>query len=1017
MKRTLTILGLFLWAFTTIIFARTPQEAAQIASQFFATQDHPFLPAAQRAAQQAGSVEHPVTLAFTQYTADASAPALYVFNHADQGFVLVSAEDDGQELLGYSEHSTFDPNNIPSNMAFWLQSYADDIADYRVAIQSSAFQFRRLQGRHNAPPAPQTSFTPVDPILGNVQWGQGTPYNALTPIISGSQTPTGCVATAIAQIMYTYKHPIKGTGSNSYNHSGQTISANFGTTTYDWDNMIPQYKNGQYTAKQVQAVSTLMYHLGVASHMYYGPSGSGAVSLYGMRGLIEHFDYDPAIQIYMKDYVGSSTLLPKMADELLAGRAIYMGGATVNNEGHAFVCDGIDEMGFLHINWGWDGYCDGYFALFALNPAEHGTGGSSTNMGFTEGVDIWLGIQPDKGGTMLPSLTIDSYTASKNSFPTKSAFSITLDALCNYGLGDANSPLYLVAYDQNGQVRDEVKTSTINLGSYKLYKSFTLTASKGLDLPDGNYQLAVELRQDGAVYPVYLLHCGAMRLPIQVSDGTIQLGTMQTDEDIEPFHTINIYNQNQTNRWIIDLSSENYHGAAFSGQLLGATIYSDNPHSIIGSYVLDPTNSGQPGTIASDAIYAMGNSQSNTQIDLRDLHITISPAANGSLQLQFYIDTKQIGTLQSSSELQPQWYIFDGTNTLPYDERISYQLAASLSTYQAIDICASLPNAEPSDMRYYVSGRIAEVESSPTQIVSSQKASFRFSELGTPFDIIYAQQIAPLDKRYTTGTEIQPGYSVTVFGPMQKASEPVILGQLIAITPGEYIDYGIDSLRLISLEGSKVTVGWETLAPQVEVSIYNSNRKLLGQRFMTDKQISFTAPAEDRYTIYVQPADDQKNYLDYEAEIHVDVILTDYSIKNLQVSITDRQLQASWESPAKHFHVIIYDDEDNELGNRVFSDRQFTATLPYGQYLLWLRPMDNNKEYYLAEAITYDFTVEESTSDLDNIVSNGQVYLYDFFGRLVDSQSAMLTRKWIVPHTGIYILVSGGDSQKLLISK
>lgn len=965
MKKSITVLSLFFWAFTTILLARTPEEAAQIASQFFASQEHTSIPSAQRASIQSGTTL-PEQLAFTQYTADATEPALYVFNHTDMGFVIISAEDDGPEVLGYSHHNTFDPTNVPANLSFWLQTYADDIADYRASVQAPAAQLARLQGRQAVPPAPASAFTPVEPILGDVQWGQGTPYNDLAPTINDTKTPAGCVATALAQIMYTHKYPTKGQGEYTYRLGDLTISANFGATTYDWKNMLPQYRAGQYNTTQQEAIATLMYHVGVASNMYFGPSGSGAVSITAMEGLIRYFNYDPAIETYLKDYVGTTDLLSKIADELLEGRAIYMSGATVNNEGHAFVCDGINETGFLHINWGWDGSYDGYYALFALNPAEHGTGGSTSNLAFTEGVDVWLGIQPNKGGKQQPMMTADSYSVSKTSFSTNSAFSITLQQISNFGLGKANGSVYIVAYDQNGKVCDEVKTSSVYLDSYNMYKTYTFNAYNGLNLPDGDYQLAVELRQNDAVYPIYLLHCGAMRLPMQVSNGNIQLDEIQAEEDIEHFHSINIYNQNQTNRWIIDACSQNYHGTVVNGQSLGATIYSDNPNSIIGSYVLDPTNSGKPGTIASDAFYAMGNSQSNTHIDLHNMHITISPDANGSLLLQLYIDTKQIGPLQSSITLQPQWYIFDGTNTLPYDEQISYQVAASLSIYQAIDICAALPTTEPSDMRYYVSGRIAEMESTPAQIVASQKASFRFSELGTPFNVVYAQQIAPLDDRYTTGTELQQGYSITIYGQLKKGNEPIILGQLTAITPGEYIDYSVTSLRLISLEGTKVTVAWETLAPQVEISIYNSKRKLLGRRFMTEKQISFTAPEEDHYTIYVQPADMQENYLDYEAEITVDVILTDYSIKNLQVNITDQKMLATWESLAKHFHVVIYNHQGNIMSEKIIATNQFTANLPFGEYQLWLRPIDETEHFYLAEAITHDFIIADPT-DVHNL--------------------------------------------------
>ena len=222
-------------------------------------------------------------------------PAIYVFNATDEnGFVLVSAEDMAREVLGYADTGRFDAENIPENMQFWLKMYAEELATLTPAslLSNSMHAIQVLR------PLTPAHFPTIEPLLEGVCWGQTEPYNNLCPLVSGYKTPTGCVATAIAQIMYKHQYPVQGKGSHSYktNSYKLSLSADFGATAYDWTNMLPDY-TGAYSEEQATAVATLMSHVGIAVDMDYTPNFSGAIAINALKALHTYFDYDANISI------------------------------------------------------------------------------------------------------------------------------------------------------------------------------------------------------------------------------------------------------------------------------------------------------------------------------------------------------------------------------------------------------------------------------------------------------------------------------------------------------------------------------------------------------------------------------------------------------------------------------------------------------------------------------------------------------------------------------------------------
>ena len=526
MKKIYTLLAIGILCLHSLsIEARTVQEASAIASSFIQLRSESVPAKRIRQASHATTVSVPVELAYTQLQTDSITPAVYVFNSENQGFVLVSAEDHARAILGYSDEGYFDENDIPDNMLFWLQMYADEMAQEitnhqamrLVAAQHNSTRLEAMKRKQSA-----DTYPTISPILGNTVWGQDTPFNNYCPIYNGQRTVTGCVATALSQIMYVHKHPTIGKGSHSYTTTTKqlNVSANFGNTTYDWANMIPNYKNS-YTTTQANAVATLMYHVGVAADMDYTVEGSGTTSNVALVAITEYFDYDKAINILPKDYMKEENILQTIATDLQTGRPVYLSGATINQEGHAFVCDGMRSDGYLHINWGWNGTANGYFTLSALDPEHQGTGGSTSDLAFTERVVAYTNIKPNAGGDALPLVTIDQLVrTSADEISKNKEVSFSLERFTSSGLTTAAGMVTYFIYDSNGELISQIPIGTIELPvGYYYTDPIRVSESLPNSLATGDYELAIRYIDDaGTDHPILVKESGEVRIPFTVTN-------------------------------------------------------------------------------------------------------------------------------------------------------------------------------------------------------------------------------------------------------------------------------------------------------------------------------------------------------------------------------------------------------------------------------------------------------------------------------------------------------------------
>ena len=336
---------------------------------------------------------------------------LYIFN-GEQGFVVMAADDCVQPVLGYSLSGTFVAEDMPDNVRGWLQGYNDEIQyaiDSKMSATAETSKMWRDLTEGNSKAGKATIV--VNPLI-QTKWSQNKYYNALCPEISGGpegHAYTGCVATAMAQIMKYWGYPSHGIGSHSYTWNGQTLSADFGNTTYDWNNMANYYQlyyvNGtdQYgtsvsnTQEQITAVATLMYHCGVAVNMDYGAGGSSASSTNIVNAIKTYFNYSSTVEYKEKANYEDAAWIQMVKNELEARRPVeYSGrsGTGNNTSGHSFICDGYDNADYFHFNWGWWGHYDGYFSLNNLNTGANSSQPGAGNGNYTYVQSAIFGIEP-----------------------------------------------------------------------------------------------------------------------------------------------------------------------------------------------------------------------------------------------------------------------------------------------------------------------------------------------------------------------------------------------------------------------------------------------------------------------------------------------------------------------------------------------------------------------------------------------------------------------------------------------
>ena len=300
----------------------------------------------------------------TSYRGEA---CFYVFNVGDSGFVMVSADDYFRPILGYSMEGVFPVDNMPGGLRYRLNA----IIDGRTGRSGNAtpqvaaeWELVTSTGRLMSKNGGRSEF-----YLLNTKWNQDSPYNLYCPEYAGGpggRCYAGCVATAMSQIMKYWNHPLQGQGSLTYNSGGSAgypyfpgLTANFGATTYDWDNMPATLSNSSAQVEK-EAVGTLMYHCGVAVRMNYAPDGSGAQSTDVPNAISTYFKYSNQAAYRERTSFSYANWYKMLKEQIDMGWPVYSSGCDGDTPPgcHAFVCDGYDDAGLMHWNFGWGGTGD-----------------------------------------------------------------------------------------------------------------------------------------------------------------------------------------------------------------------------------------------------------------------------------------------------------------------------------------------------------------------------------------------------------------------------------------------------------------------------------------------------------------------------------------------------------------------------------------------------------------------------------------------------------------------------------
>lgn len=435
------------------------------------------------------AVQKPFKAARRAATANDEEAYYYVFNSGDDGgYVIVSGDDRTEPVLGYVDHGSFDPDNIPDNMRSWLQSYADQIkyiVDNDIQPSSPLLKKRnKIQGtRHSVPE------------LLTTRWDQGHPYNITCPKYYKADgtmdyPASGCVATAMAQVINFYKFPDKLKAqipalTNTYQLSDGTLKSVTAPaiskgSIIDWENMRDTYSwnNNHIANAQDTAVANLMRYCGQAVNMGYGPQ-SGAN--FDANVFTKYFGFDDSAFKGDRNDYSIDQWFDLLYNDISAGYPVCFAGFS-SGGGHAFVIDGFDGDNLFHVNWGWGGGSNGWFLISILNPGDtSGIGSSSSSDGYSMGQYALFNLRlPDsKKAEPTTALTINDISISGTTI--KGNWINWTGAVGSFNTG-------IVKLNEDGTYSLVGTSQTITSMSVNTYQTKTFQMSG--KLPEGTYKLS-----------------------------------------------------------------------------------------------------------------------------------------------------------------------------------------------------------------------------------------------------------------------------------------------------------------------------------------------------------------------------------------------------------------------------------------------------------------------------------------------------------------------------------------------
>lgn len=496
----------------------TENQARDIAGQFFNV-EMPSRPAAMKAKGK-----------------NATAPAFYVFNNPERmGWVIVAGDDRAVPILAYGDEDYFEEDDVPECVQDWLNVYAEQIAtidkmkgEPQVASETSVIA---------------SSKTKIAPLLGNTKWAQGLPYNQGCPSYSADAgtgyCPTGCVATAMAQIMYYYKSAYGSDAIPAYTSEREQMTFErpaLPATKFNWSIMNPWYNDEESSTASAKEVQKLMKYCGQAVEMQYGKNSSNATSQ--RNAFTYYFGYDKYSQQVSRTDVSATVWENSFYTELASGRPVYISARKLSG-GHAFICDGYDGNGLYHINWGWRGKNNGFFALNAMTDGNSGgTGAASGEEGYTIQLQAIFGLEPSRSQAAIdynmvaiysdPSKNIAAITVPTTSYSrsNSSAAFENVQLVVNYWNRSSQTYTYDLGwalFDANGNVKSihTVLSNKQMLGGYYYYPTGSISLGNGIS--SGTYYLKPISRLSGSSTWLMARGSSVNYVKATITSGTLKL--------------------------------------------------------------------------------------------------------------------------------------------------------------------------------------------------------------------------------------------------------------------------------------------------------------------------------------------------------------------------------------------------------------------------------------------------------------------------------------------------------------
>lgn len=451
-----------------------------------------------------GLQSRPLSLAYTAPGDEGT--GFYAFNRQGGGFVLVSAYDGAEEILGFSDDGTFDISQLSPELKYWLDTYIRQIDFARACGVRSLTRSDAEGGRQDIAPMIET------------RWQQSAPYNMYCPVIGSGRTLAGCGALAMAQVMMYNRWPEKGRGCISYYDpaSMQTVTSDLSAHSYDWDGMKVSYNSWD----KAQNVAQLIFDCGVSVRTEYGlekDGGSAASSVWLAQAFVSCFDYDSTAMYCNKDMYDYDLWEDMLYGELAGGRPVLYTGFSQESGGHAFICDGYRRSdGMFHMNFGWGGLCDGYFKLEAVRKAG--------SFDFSEIQEMIVGLRKNSGAEPVPDIILEGrgdLTCVLHKFGPYSTFEWNCGRYIDNGVEKDNMIISISCCPGNlqiglkmtetrtGKVTYVTSTDDSNIVPFQVgmgYRSFYVQNVILPDLPDGIYHVEPVFRLERYRYSAWDSH-------------------------------------------------------------------------------------------------------------------------------------------------------------------------------------------------------------------------------------------------------------------------------------------------------------------------------------------------------------------------------------------------------------------------------------------------------------------------------------------------------------------------------